>query len=108
MTHLLQHTAQRRMIRMHDFRLMMLEAQSLERPLHAIGMAAARPHLLDAQLPLPHRRQYGVPPGFAFAVFPRRGQPTHASPRFPGAPRPALGPVPPPPPPRPPPPAAAP
>src|SRR5256885_11730018 len=57
--HLLEHAAQRRMIRMHDFVLMMLEAQRLERPLHPIGVAVARSHLLDAQLALPGRRQIG-------------------------------------------------
>src|SRR5712671_1556518 len=74
MSHLLEHAAQRGMIRVHDFSLMMLEAERLERPLHPIGMAAARPHLLDAQLALPRRRQHPIPARFAFAVFPRRGQ----------------------------------
>src|SRR5438105_5109042 len=82
--HLLEHAAQRGMIRVYHFRLVMLEAQRLERPLHAIRVAAARSHLLDAQLPFPHRRQDRIPPRFALAVFPRRGQPTHARPRFPG------------------------
>src|ERR1051325_2390487 len=51
MTHLLEHAAQRRMIGVHDDILMVLEAEGLERSLHAIGMAVAGAHLLDAQLP---------------------------------------------------------
>src|SRR5437762_626197 len=59
--HLLEHAAQRGMIGVYDFRLVMLEAQRLERPLHAIRVAAARSHLLDAQLPFAHRRQDRIP-----------------------------------------------
>src|SRR2546426_4818123 len=78
--HLLQHPAQRGMIGVHDFVLMVLEAQRLERPLHAVGMAAARAHLFDPQLAFHNRRQDPVTARFAFAVLPRRGQPTHGSP----------------------------
>src|SRR5213593_4872983 len=73
----LEHAAQRGMIRVHDHILMMLEPQRLERPLHARGMTAARAHLLDPQLPLPRRWEDAVAARFAFAVLPRRGQPTH-------------------------------
>src|SRR2546425_10018870 len=55
--HLLKHAAQRRTIRVHDDILMVLETKRLECPLHPIGMAAARSHLLDAQLSFPNRRE---------------------------------------------------
>src|SRR6266699_5651334 len=58
--HLLEHAAQRGMIRVHDHILVMLEAQGLERPLHARGMTVPRAHLLDPQLPFPHGWQDAV------------------------------------------------
>src|SRR3954468_7770073 len=91
MTHPLEHAAQRRMIGVHDFRLVMLEAKGLERPLGPARLAAARPHLLDAKLSRPDRWEDGIATRFAFPVFPCRRQPTHDSPlrprarRFPGA-----------------------
>src|SRR5256885_13738195 len=92
MTHPLEHAAQRRMIGVHDFSLVMLEAQRLERPLGLVRFAAARPDLLDAKLSRPDRWEDGIATRFAFPVFPCRGQSTHGSPlqprarrRFPGA-----------------------
>src|SRR5258706_5769769 len=85
-SHLLEHAAQRGMIRVHDHVLMMLEAHGLERPRHARRMTVAGAHLLDPQLPLPRGRQDAVAARLAFAVLPRRGQPTHGSPRFPAGP----------------------
>src|SRR5258708_4963966 len=79
-THLLQHAPQRGMIGVHDFSLVMLETQGLERPLHAVGMAVPRASLLDAQLALRYRRQDPIPPRFAFTILPRGRQPTHGSP----------------------------
>src|SRR5881396_1572527 len=67
--HLLQHAAQRGMIRVHDFILMMLETQRLERPPHSMRMTAARPHLFDAQLPFGRSREDGVAARFALAVL---------------------------------------
>src|ERR1041385_9388941 len=68
------------MIGVHDFVLVMLETEGLGRPLHAMRLAAARPHLLDAQLSFARCRQYRVAARFAFTVFARRGEPTHGSP----------------------------
>src|SRR6185503_4538781 len=51
--HPLEHAAQRRMIGLHDFILVMLKAEGLERPLHAVFVAAAGAHLLDPQLAFP-------------------------------------------------------
>src|SRR5438105_964098 len=65
--HLLEHAAQRGMIGVYDFRLVMLEAQRLERPLHTIRVAADRSHLLAAQLPFPQRRPDRIPARAVFA-----------------------------------------
>src|SRR5438445_491488 len=88
-THLLEHAAQRRVIGVHDFILVMFETQCDQRALHPVGVAAAGAHLLDPQVSLSRGRQYPIAARFPLTVFACRGQPTHASPPIPASPLPS-------------------
>src|SRR5260370_15098981 len=82
-THLIEHTAERRMVPLHDGILMVLEAQRLERAALERRPADARAHLADEQLALAGGRQGAIASHLALAVFPRGWLPSHAPP--PGA-----------------------
>src|SRR5437762_369709 len=66
----LQHAAQRRMVRLDDRVLVVLEPQRLQRALLDGGPADPRPPLADAQLALARRGQDRISTGLALAVLP--------------------------------------
>src|SRR5258705_19231 len=82
-THLIEHAAQRRVVRFDHLILMVLQADRPEgAPLRG-RTPDPRAHLADAELLLARRRHRPVATGFALAVFPCGGISTHGRP--PGA-----------------------
>src|ERR1044071_4431925 len=95
MTHLMEHAAERRMIRLHHAVLVMLQPQGLERAALERRPADAGADLDDPQRALARGRQHAVATGLALAVFPSRRFPSHAPPPggpCSGSPRPPQGP----------------